>query len=287
MMAHRTDRGAPAGTAAERSSLVADSQDAVGAGLVVVGVGRSGTSVATELAVGIGLRGPGAADVMVANQFNPTGYWESVALARFCDQLLAEWGASWWTVPENRRADSFRHLVAKFGSQAVDQFTAVYGPEPYWVWKDPRLTLLLPFWAAVIDVGPVLVPFRDPAAVAASISRRDGLGLEQSLGVWERHTRLLLRAVTGHHTLFAGYERLRADPTEWEDRLVSFCSSDRFPVRRSGRANRTVIAPTGPAQVPALTEQQQELAQIVLSCSGEHSRFVTPSLPDPSPGLES
>ncbi len=183
-------------------------------GLLVVGVGRSGTSIATRLSLTLGLLPPRQSDLMPANYANPTGYWESVTLAAFNDALLAQIGATWWTPPPVETA-ALNTAPAEQRSEARQAFTAAFGCGSGWVWKDPRLTALLPFWDDVLGKQPVLVPVREPREVAASIAARDKLNAKQSLAVWERHTRLLWSALAGRQALICRYADLISDPTGW------------------------------------------------------------------------
>ena len=67
-------------------------------------------------------------------------------------------------------------------------FRAVYGEAREWLWKDPRTTLLLPFWRRALRFDPVVVGiFRDPVEVAGSLAARDGFP-EGPLSLSGRHT---------------------------------------------------------------------------------------------------
>lgn len=158
------------------------------AGLIIAGVGRSGTSTAAALAELAGLRPPHGADMMSGNEWNPDGHWESTSLVNFNDRLLATAGQNWWTpCPAERNASDNLASIVSCTNRAVQIFQHAFGERGGWLWKDPRLTVLLPFWDRVLGIQPLLIPYRDPLEVAASIARRDRLSLDVCLAIWERH----------------------------------------------------------------------------------------------------
>jgi len=80
---------------------------------------------------------------MRPNHANPDGFFESSDLAAFNDRLLATIGHSYWTPP--REGGEFdRALKADFAAEATTRFAELFGNERGWVWKDPRLAILLP-----------------------------------------------------------------------------------------------------------------------------------------------
>lgn len=54
--------------------------------------------------------------------------------------------------------------------------------------KDPRLSLTLPFWNQLMEVDGVVVALRSPKEVAASLTRRNGIGEERSAALWLQYT---------------------------------------------------------------------------------------------------
>ena len=234
----------------------------------------------------LGLRPPPDDDLLPANEFNPGGYWESRRLADLNDALLARWSATWWTPPSEVGAAMLGGLDdARAGATAA--FEAVFGREPGWVWKDPRLTVLLPFWAPALPAVPILVPFREPAAVAASITARDGLTPEQSRLVWERHTRLLLATLAGRPVLVAEHRSLLDDPDRWSARLRTFAGDHDLPVRAPRtRPGDLVAARASEPPVADLTGSQRALLALCRDHAGAHASFPSLELPPPSDGLD-
>ncbi len=264
-------------TAAQKVNLVTR-------GLYVVGVGRSGTSVATRICATIGLRLPRATDIIPADSGNPSGYWESGSLTAFNDRLLSRLGGNWWQPPPALDARALADLDDEVDA-AARIFRDSFGEVGGWVWKDPRLTVVLPFWERVNGHSPVLVPFRQPQAVARSIAARDGATYAQGLEIWSTHTRIMIKMLAGKPVLISAYEELLGDPQKWSEQLRSFCDASGLtglsaPEPFELLRNR-LVPPRSESEGPLSTEHQQ-LADIVRNLAGAHARFPAVDLP-PSP----
>ena len=61
--------------------------------VLVAGMHRSGTSLLTQVLVGLGCDAPKT--LMAADEHNASGYWESTPIAALNDALLQSAGSSW------------------------------------------------------------------------------------------------------------------------------------------------------------------------------------------------
>ena len=184
-----------------------------GAGVVVLGMHRSGTSAVTRVMSLLGAN-LGPPDDLLTQVDNPAGHWESKALVACNDRILAAFGRSWdfppWLAPgweHSRRADAL-----------VDDMTATFdrvftsGP---WVWKDPRTCLTLPLWRRVLGPRPrVVLVGRDPGAVVTSIHRRDGIPRVYAAGLWQHYVRAAVRGATGMPVVCLRFEDLLRAPED-------------------------------------------------------------------------
>jgi len=96
--------------------------------------------------------------------------------------------------------------------------TSEFGSEELFVLKDPRICRLIPLFRSVLDdlhisVIPVIVT-RNPLAVSASLSARDGLDLASSQLYWLRHILDSERFTRDLPRLVIRYERLMLN---WAD----------------------------------------------------------------------
>ncbi len=92
-----------------------------------------------------------------------------------------------------------------------------------WVWKDPRTSVLLPFWRAAL--GPRLaavVVVRNPLEVAVSLSAATACPCRFGMALWERYNRLILAHSAGMPVLVTRYDDLVADPAGWSERARAF-----------------------------------------------------------------
>ena len=191
-------------------------------GVLVLGMHRSGTSAATRL---VNVLGPAtcAPGDMVRGPWNPSGHFESRSLMHLNNALLAQMGRTWWYPPPD--AEHYEAVAARITTtrgQARRAFRRVHRSVP-WVWKDPRTSVLLPFWRRTL--GPRLtavIVYRNPLEVAVSLQRRHAVPLPFGVALWERYNRLLLAHSAGLPVLVTRYADLVADAAAWSQRTRDF-----------------------------------------------------------------
>lgn len=181
--------------------------------LLVLGMHRSGTSALAGVSCALGVSPP--KNLMLPNDDNPRGYWESLPLVRAHDEFLASVGSSW---------DDWKRLDSNwFGSQDAiffkDRIRTILESEfddsALFVVKDPRICRFLPLFIAVLvdmAISPVAIfALRNPLEVAFSLRRRNGFPIAKSIAIWLRHVleaEQHSRAMPRH---FVKYERLLKD----------------------------------------------------------------------------
>jgi hypothetical protein len=191
-------------------------------GVVVLGMHRSGTSAATRL---VNVLGPATCppEAMVRGPWNPNGHYESRALMHLNNALLSQMGPTWWyPPPAGPSYDAVAARITTTPTQARRVFRRVHRVTP-WVWKDPRTSVLLPFWRDAL--GPHLaavVVVRNPLEVARSLQRRHGVPLSFGVALWERYNRLILRHSAGMAVLVTRFDDLVKDSRSWSEETRSF-----------------------------------------------------------------
>jgi hypothetical protein len=160
--------------------------------ICVSGMHRCGTSVAARTVhlLGVSLGRPDG--LMPVGRDNPAGYWENKAIKELDDELFAHLGGAWDRPPLLARGweqdpdlDPFRARAAAILTEAYGDPAAVRGPIGF---KDPRLSLLLPFWRTVLPVTTTIVLARDPDEVVASLAaRRYTVDPLEGYGLWLRY----------------------------------------------------------------------------------------------------
>ncbi len=108
------------------------------------------------------------------------------------EELLAHLGGAWDQPPvldpdweHDGALDAFRARAAEI---LDDTFGPALGRPPVIAWKDPRLSLLLPFWRTVTPIATTVVVVRDPGEVVASLGvRRYAVDAAQAASLWLRY----------------------------------------------------------------------------------------------------
>ena len=95
----------------------------------------------------------------------------------------------------------------------ADEVMREFASAAVWAWKDPRSCFTFPFWRARIEGDPIVViSYRHPLEVAASLTKRNGFGVAHGLAMWEHYNRSLLRNAQGLRTIVVAYDDLTRDP---------------------------------------------------------------------------
>jgi hypothetical protein len=263
-------------------------------GVLVLGMHRSGTSALTRVLNLLGLDA-GRDVLMGASESNPTGHWEVERLTSFNDRLLDELGGRWNAPPPTAREVLALMADGPLGDEAAELHAEAF-TDTSWVWKDPRVCLLLPFWRLVLARNDrpephVVVALRDPHEVAGSLHARDGMSTAYALALWERYTRTLLADLDGERAYFVPYERLLAEPEAVARDLVAFCDGEPLSDEPDRLAAVAAHLDAGHRHQRAtgaddLEGSQEELDEVVLELSGVHDPYERGDLPLETPNLQ-
>jgi hypothetical protein len=159
-----------------------------------MGMHRSGTSFAASALRFLGVSLGDPARHMPPGGDNPAGYFELQSVMELNEELLAHLGGAWDAPPvldpgweRDGGLESFRERAAKVLDDAFAPGAPGAAPATI-AWKDPRLSLLLPFWRTVMPVQATIVLVRSPLEVAASLaSRKYTVDAPQAAGLWLRY----------------------------------------------------------------------------------------------------
>jgi hypothetical protein len=169
----------------------------------VTGMHRSGTSVIAGALSHLGASLGDPSRMLKPGPDNPKGYFEIQAVVQLDDELLAHLGGAWDQPPVLDPGWEHGPAVAPFRERAGGILDDSFGPEParppLVVWKDPRLSVLLPFWRTVTPIATTVVVVRDPVEVAASLAVRGyAVGPAQAASLWLRYLYAATAADPGH-----------------------------------------------------------------------------------------
>jgi hypothetical protein len=158
----------------------------------VTGMHRSGTSIVAGALrfLGVSLGDPNG--WLKPGPDNPLGYFEVAAVVHLDDELLAHLGGAWDQPPVLDPGWEHDDGLDAFRARAGEILAETFGPAParsqVIAWKDPRLSLLLPFWRTVTPIATTIVVVRDPVEVVASLgARRYAVDVAQAASLWLRY----------------------------------------------------------------------------------------------------
>jgi len=197
--------------------------------LIVLGMHRSGTSALVRVTNLLGYALP-ATPLAGKATSNPLGHWESLAINRLNDDILAAADLKWRSLEPIGDGWQSADRQAGMRARALDTVAQEYGSAPFFVLKDPRLSLFLPFWLSVLDEFGAQVRIvsltRDPVECAASLEVRNGLSMPFSELLWlryvlegERASRVIRRAHVSYDQLLSDW-RLAAEKMRREAEVV-------------------------------------------------------------------
>ena len=188
----------------------------------VVGMHRSGTSVASRMIELLGASLGPEDRLMEARPDNPKGFFEHRFLSQINDEILSRFGGSWDSPPTFPDGWVLSPDLGDLRQRALDILGEDFGAAPFWSWKDPRTSLTLPFWQQLLPSMRYVICFRNPAGVARSLRERNGLATEKSGFLWLTYAASALRWTSGRSRLLLFYEDVMQDRERELARLAAF-----------------------------------------------------------------
>jgi hypothetical protein len=264
-------------------------------GVYVLGMHRSGTSAVTRVINLLGVPIGRAERLMPVQDDNPAGFWEHLPLMDVNDAVLERLGGTWDAPTEPDPSFAAAPEFADLVTRARDEFRATYDGGR-WVFKDPRVSVVLPLWRHAVDTGAspgdvAVIVVRNPLDIAASLARRNHIAVSYTLALWERYTRLILRDAAGLPAYVIDYDALVDDPRgagALETFLIERHQIDGAPDHEAVRASLTTSLRHGRNNRAALedddrvTPEQRALYDALIAALGTHDAYAPASPPPPS-----
>lgn len=157
--------------------------------VVVLGSGRSGTSLLMQVLAALGLRM--SAEMIEARRDNPRGFYEDASIVRVQADLLRQLGAwPYHPLPEDwPEAPATTNAAGALQDVLRDRLGR---DARTWGFKDPRTASFLPLWRRVFaaeDVVPrYLLALREPGSIIRSFREAYATDGETAERVWLRRT---------------------------------------------------------------------------------------------------
>lgn len=205
-------------------------------------------------------------------------------LTAFNEKLLESVGGSGDEPPEASAIELARTLApwaAEAGGRVRVALASGSGLEGQsWVWADPRLSFLAPFWVAALAVRPALIlVHRSPDQLAAAAV--PGLATEEAVVAhWDRYNRSALVLCSLYPSLVLHYDDLVARPKAVLDEVAEFLgclgiSLDGELGQGAAVIERAASLPRGDQPVsPAVGPRQRTLDRLLGELDGRRSAEV-------------
>lgn len=222
--------------------------------IFILGVDRSGSSLVSEITYRWGAHAGDLNLLAEGNDGNPQGYWEYQPMEQFVDKLFRATKMTMWNpqFPARLRQLALDPALRAEAKTLIDAMET----EPVWFWKEPGLSLSLPFFMAVLNNPLFIVTVRNPYESALSYEKFMLPGAFHGtirlramfLLRWQHFMLSILDHLALHpHTIYLPYDQLLARPAEQCERLCVFldqhCGRDDDRSRRVQKMTE-VINPT-------------------------------------------
>ena len=183
--------------------------------VVVLAMHRTGSSAITRV---LNLLGCDAAKTLIGpDSHNESGYWESDVLRVFNDKILASAGSNWRDWQAFNRSWYETPRFAEYLENGLELLQSEYGGSKFFVFKDPRVTRIVPFWRQLLayaKIEPyVIITLRNPIEVAASLAKRDGMTQAEAFLIWLRNMLEAEHGSRGMHRVLVSHNRLMKAPS--------------------------------------------------------------------------
>ncbi len=188
----------------------------------VLGMHRSGTSVAARMLNVLGVSLGPAEQLVRAAADNPKGFWEHQPIVELNDAILARLGGNCVRLPDFPDGWETSPEMEDLRARARDILREGFGDTALWAWKDPRTCLTLPFWQALLPPLRYVICLRNPADVARSLERRSGMPRERGVYLWLEYLRRALARTAGRPRCVVYYDRFVDDAAGELRRLAAF-----------------------------------------------------------------
>jgi hypothetical protein len=213
--------------------------------ICIAGMHRSGTSMITRLLNLCGLY-LGSADEVSATAFdNEAGFWENSHFVRLNDEALALLGGGWDLPPVVTEVEKLDNEMIRLQDEATELIKR-FSPYELWGWKDPRNSIMFPFWKRLIPDMKLLICLRNPLEVAQSLQSRGHSSLVFGLHLWQAYNQRLLSNTRPDERVITHYDAYFYNPQAELQRILNLlkipaseevieqaCSTVSVPLRHS------------------------------------------------------
>ncbi|MFZ4547054.1 MAG: glycosyltransferase [Bacteroidales bacterium] len=191
--------------------------------IVILGMHRCGTSVAARAIETLGASL--GENLMDADEFNPRGYFEDKNIFRLNEEIMTSFGIEWDSLRLPDRKSIIELCSTPFFEKGVEIFREkVKDTNPTGI-KDPRFSILLPFWEKVFEKSEVtptyVIVVRNPLSVANSLFNRNQTPAIKSYWLWVIHFVHCLVNTSEANRMVTDFDELMENPDIQFERLAA------------------------------------------------------------------
>lgn len=197
---------------------------------LVLGMHRSGTSLISRCMAGFGVA---HGNNLLVNADNAKGHWEDLDLVELNQNLLKKLHQSWASLTVLTKQHLEQNLQEEDQETARALVLSRLVDHQFYALKDPRTTILLPFWLPILDSLQcslrIVLCIRHPEAVVKSLAQRDAFHRLRSLALWIKYNLAAIEALSNspHNLVIIEYDEMLAQPDQQLERMGKILQLER------------------------------------------------------------
>ncbi len=153
---------------------------------------------------------------------NPEGFWEHVGFFNINEVILSQLGGSWHRPPALPAGWEGLALLDHEREEARQLVASMQSHYDMWGWKDPRNSLMLPFWQSLVPDLKAIICLRNPLDVARSLAKRNRFTEALGIDLWQTYSESALASVRPENRLITHYNSYFSDPRAELERVLKF-----------------------------------------------------------------
>ncbi len=155
---------------------------------------------------------------------NEKGFWEDRDIYNLNEAIIKKLNSNWDSFTCIQFNDTNRDILKAEKNEALKILSLKFKDKPTIGIKDPRFSILLPFWKDIfndldLDVCYVIA-VRNPFSVAESLKKRDLFEPEKGLFLWIKHMAYSIRHTNNETRVFVDYDLLLKNPRKELTRIA-------------------------------------------------------------------
>ena len=188
--------------------------------LIVLGMYRSGTSLATRILNKMGAYVPPECFSDSPDIEAPREDWDKQDIRKLNNSMLLAANAVWHRIADFDVTKIPSQVKEKFRKKAKELVLELDTHRP-WVINDPRLCLIFPLLRPLLELPICILVHRKPIQVAQSLQYHDGFPITFGMALWEKYTLSALTSSVELPRVSLCFEKIMDNPLEATKQLYT------------------------------------------------------------------